>query len=314
MHPLRGDIDRVAGRAIGGQQFADFRLDRRRQFRHLQPLQRDGVSAPDAGATGNRENGDAVALGHRVRRQDRRNGDGFVEIVGDDKAEIGEHRIISRRPSGHARGMGGGGAFAGAGAADLGHDHRLADLGGAARGGDELVHVADALDEQQDNVGRGILHHVVEEFAGAQIRLVAGADHVAQGDAERLGAVVDGKSDPAALRDDAYPPGARDQPLLIGLDVDCRTKSGGDALELVVKSFRIRAGDPHAGVFCERSNGVLHRRAVATLFREARGDNDRVLDPNSGTLFESTEHRAGGNDHDRQIDRLPDIHNRRINS
>src|SRR5438067_1096234 len=137
--------------------------------------------------------------------------------------------------------MGGGGAFAGAGAADLGHDHRLADLGGAARGGDELVHVADALDEQQDNVGRGILHHVVEEFAGAQIRLVAGADHIAKRDPERLGAVVDGKSDPAALRDDAYPPGARDQPLLIGLDVDCRTKSGGDALELVVKSFRIRA-------------------------------------------------------------------------
>ena len=107
--------------------------------------------------------------------------------------------------------MRGRGALAGAGAADLGHDHGLADLGGAAGGGEKFVDVADALDEQQDHVGRGILHHVFEEFAGAEIGFVAGADDVADRDPERLGAMLDRKADAAALRDDADPPPGRDQ-------------------------------------------------------------------------------------------------------
>ena len=102
--------------------------------------------------------------------------------------------------------MRGRGALAGAGAADLGDDDGLADLGGATGGGEEFVDVADALDEQQDHVGRGILHHVVEEFAGAEIGFIAGADDVAERNAERLGAVLDRKADAAALRDDADPP------------------------------------------------------------------------------------------------------------
>jgi len=68
--------------------------------------------------------------------------------------------------------MRGGGALAGAGAADLGDDDGLADFRGAAGGNEELVDIANALDEQQDHVGRGILHHVIEKFAGAEIALI----------------------------------------------------------------------------------------------------------------------------------------------
>ena len=103
------------------------------------------------------------------------------------------------------------GALAGAGAADLGDDDGLAGFRRAAGGGEKLVDVADALDEQQDHVGGGILHHVVEEFAGAEIGFVAGADDVAERNAQRLGAVIDRKADAAALRDDADPPFGRDQ-------------------------------------------------------------------------------------------------------
>ena len=77
---------------------------------------------------------------------------------------------------------------------------------GAAGGGEEFVDVADALDEQQDHVGGRVLHHVVEKFAGAEVGFVAGADDVAERDAERLGAVIDRKADAAALGDDADPP------------------------------------------------------------------------------------------------------------
>ena len=42
----------------------------------------------------------------------------------------------------------------------------------------------------------GILHHVVEEFAGAEIGLVAGADDITHRNAERLGAARDRKPMP----------------------------------------------------------------------------------------------------------------------
>ena len=93
-----------------------------------------------------------------------------------------------------------------AGAADFGDDDGLADFRGAPGGGEKFLDIANALDEQQDHVGRGILHHVIEEFAGAEIGFVAGADDVAERDAERLGAVIDRKADAAALRNDADPP------------------------------------------------------------------------------------------------------------
>ena len=59
MHALRGDVDRIARRAIGRQQFLDLGLNARRQLRHLQPLQRDGVGAqmpapPDTVSTATR--------------------------------------------------------------------------------------------------------------------------------------------------------------------------------------------------------------------------------------------------------------------
>ena len=43
--------------------------------------------------------------------------------------------------------MRGGGALAGAGAADLCHDDGLADFRGAAGGGEKFLDVANALDE-----------------------------------------------------------------------------------------------------------------------------------------------------------------------
>src|SRR5207247_7838708 len=118
-----------------------------------------------------------------------------------------------------------------------------------AGGSEKFLDVANALDEQQDYVGGSILHHVFEKFAAAEVGFVAGADDVTERDAERAGAVIDRKADAAALRHDADPPPGRDQPRLIGLDIDGRAEGGGDALDFAVKSFRIGTGNPHPGPF-----------------------------------------------------------------
>ncbi len=202
-------------------------------------------------------------------------------------------------------------AFAGAGSADFRDDDGLADLGGTARGGEKFIDVANTLDEQQDRVGGRILHHIFEEFAGPEVGFVAGANHVTKGDAERPGAVIDRKADAAALRDDADPPPGRDQPRRVRLDVDGRTEGGGDALGFAVKSFRVRTGNPHPGLSGQRGDGILHGGAVAALFGKSRGDDDRVLDAGGGALLERGENRARRNDDDGEIDRLPDIGDRR---
>jgi len=286
VHPLRGHIDRIARRAIGGKQCADFGLNRVRQFRHLQALHRDRVRAPDAGAARHGQHSNAIPRGHRVGRQHGCDSDGLIEIVGNDKTIFGEYRVVGRGPASHAGGVRRRRALTRAGAADLGNDDGLAGLRGAPGGGEEFVDIANALDEQQDHVGRDILHHVVEEFAGAEVGFVAGADDITERYPERLGAVVDRKADAAALRDDADPPSGRDQPRRVRLAIDGRAEGGGNALDLAVESFRVGAGNPHAGLLRQRSDGVLHGRAVAALFREARRDDHRVLDADGGALLE----------------------------
>ena len=203
-------------------------------------------------------------------------------------------------------------ALARAGAADLGDNDGFAGLGGAPGRGEKLPDVANALDEQQDHVGRGILHHVIEEFAGAEVGFIAGADDVTERDAERLGAVIDRKADAAALGDDADPPRGRDQPRRVRLDVDGRAEGGGDALGFAVKSFRIGTGNPHAGCAGEIGDRVLHGGAVAALLGESRRDDHRIPDADGGAFPERAENRARRNDDDGKIDRLPDRRDRRI--
>ena len=78
--------------------------------------------------------------------------------------------------------MRGRGALARAGTADFCDDDRLAGFGGALSSGEKFLDVANTLDEQQDHVSRGILHHIFEKFASPEVGFVAGADDVAQRD------------------------------------------------------------------------------------------------------------------------------------
>ncbi len=285
----------------------DLVLDRRRQFRHLQPLQRSRVRAPDAGATGDGEHGHAIAPRQRIGGQDRRNGHRLVEIVANDEAIFREHRVISRRPAGHARSVRGCGPFASAGAADLGHDHGLLHLRGALRGTEKFRDVANALDEQHDDVGLGILHHVVEKFAGTEIALIAGRDDLAHGNAQRLGAVQIGKADPAALRDHSDPLSGRNQRYQARLHVDRRAEGRGDMRPAAEKALGIRARDAHAGPPGKCGDLGLHGGAVAALLGKAGGDDHGILHANIRALLKRREHTARGDHDDRKVDGDGDV-------
>jgi hypothetical protein len=151
-----------------------------------------------------------------------------------------------------------------------------------------------------------ILHHVVEEFAGTEIGLVAGRDHGAEGNAERLGAVIDRKADAAGLRDDSDPLRGSDHRQLIRPYIDGWAEGRGNAGNLVVIPLGIRSGDPHSRALGQRRDGVLHRDGIAAFLGKAGGDDDGVFDAERRALLKRAEHDTRRNDHDGEIDRLPD--------
>ena len=175
-------------------------------------------------------------------------------------------------------------------------------IGWPAGGEKEFVEIADALDEQHDHVSRSILHHVVQELAGAEITLIAGTDAIADGNADRLGAMLDGKTDAARLRNDPDPAFGRDQRHMPRLDIDGRAEGCSHLLHLAHKTFGIGTGNPHAGALGDLDDPVLHRGAIAALLGKARGDDHAILDADRGAFLQRADHGACRNDDDREID------------
>ena len=207
-----------------------------------------------------------------------------------------------------------GGALAGAGAADFCDDDGLSGFRRALGGGQKFFDVADALDEQQDHVGGGILHHVVQKLSGAEVAFIAGADAIADRHPERFCAVLDGKADTTGLRDDRDPAFGRDQRHMARLDIDGRAEGRRDLLHLAQKSFGIGPRNPHPRPLRQRHDGVLHGGAVAALLRKPRGNDDGIPDADCGALFERAEHGVSGDDDDGEIDRLSDLGDRFVAS
>ncbi len=123
---LRGDIDRIAGCAVGRHQRAQGRLRFRRQVGHDQAVRRQRVGHPGAAAAGDGDDAGAAAFRQRAGQHQAGDGDRFVGILGFDDAVTFEHRVIGGVGSGQRRGVRRAGAGAGVGPADLDGDDRLA--------------------------------------------------------------------------------------------------------------------------------------------------------------------------------------------
>ena len=91
------------------------------------------------------------------------------------------------------------------------------------------------------------------------------------------------------------------------LDIHGGAEGRRDLLFLVQEAFGIGPGNPHAGAPGDRGDLVLHRGTIAALLRKAGGDDNGIPDADRGTFLQCTDHRAGGNDDHRKIDRRADI-------
>jgi hypothetical protein len=162
------------------------------------------VRGHDAGAAAVGKDRETLAFQVRLRGEDARGGEELGVSLDAQRAAAPqrglEHRVAAHQRAGVARG----GARAARVAADLEGDHRL-DARRGAQGGDEAPRVADALDVQQDRVGRGIGDQEIEHLAEIHVGRGAQRYHAAEADPGAVRPVEDRGADGARLRHEREP-------------------------------------------------------------------------------------------------------------
>ena len=298
---LRGHVDRIARRSVRGNQRRDFRLQFRREFRHDDSIRRQHVRSPCAGPAGRRDNHGAIALRQRRAGQGRRDRHGFFRIMRFNEAIFGEDCAIGGAPSSHACRMRSRGAFAGVGLTDLGGNDGLANTRRFLGCFEKRLWFAHAFKKQHDHIGCVVADHVVEKIADAEIDLVTGADHVTEAQPHRAAAIIQRKTDAAALRDNADAARRGDVPRRAGFDIHRGTERRSDAADLVVEPFRVRPGNAHAGTPRQRGDVALQVGAGAALLRKTRRDDHTIANAGARAFFKGLQHAGGGNCDQRKI-------------
>ena len=159
----RDHVDRVAEGGGCREEFAELRLDLRREFRHVDSIGMAGVGAHDARAPGVRHDRDAGPARNRLFGEQRRHVEQLVQRIGADHARLLEQRVNGDVGRGEERpGVGRGRARPGRRAAALDRQDRLlaGDPGGDAG---ELARVPERLEVEQGDVGAGVLLPVLQE-------------------------------------------------------------------------------------------------------------------------------------------------------
>ena len=179
---LAGHVHRVGG---GTERHAPLQLGRggRGQRRQFQPGVAGGVGQQRAHAAGN---GD-----HAQPRPARRRADGkglaqaehLLHRGGAEGAAVVEHGLVDAVLARQAGGVRHRGTRTGFGAADLGHDHRLARGARAAQDLLQPAAVACAFDVGQDHTRGRVVDQRVDDVGHRGRSLVAGGDPVAQAQA-----------------------------------------------------------------------------------------------------------------------------------
>src|SRR5208282_893698 len=106
-------------------------------------------------------------------------------------------------------------------ATGLHHDHGLAGLPSSLQQVKIAFAIRQTFNVQTDRPGVGIANHVLEEVADIEIDLIANGDDLAEADSLIVGAVIDGKHQGPALRDEP------DVATMDSLDIeDARRRQG----------------------------------------------------------------------------------------
>ncbi len=268
---------------------------------HAAPQALDGIPRPGAGAAGGAHHRHPLAPRDGPGDKQAAHNDGFVQVQCLVYAAALEECVIGLVPAGHRRRVGGCGAAAGLGLADLDGDDMLAALPGPKCGPEKTVGIADGLDVEKDHPGGIVRHHVFHVLRQIDIRLVAGGHHVAESQPRAPALLKQGVTDATALGNDRHPLFAQARRIVRPFGQG-GTEGGRQINDGVVITLGVGSADPHAGAPGQLRDSVLDTGAFAPLLGKPRGDDHGVAHAGGGTALQFGEHHGGGNGNEHHID------------
>ena len=173
---LRGAVDRVLRRRVGGKEGEDAPLDVVLQDRELEPVRRQDIGHPHRAAARSGDYRDAVAARQPTKREGGRDIEHMVEVLAADDAVVAEDRIVDIAGLRQCAGVRGRSTPPGCRSADLGDDQRLAGIRGLVGNGAEPFRAANSLEVKEEDVGAALVEPPIDIVMSLQNSLVAGAD------------------------------------------------------------------------------------------------------------------------------------------
>ena len=178
---LAGEVRRIE-RTAEGQQPSERAL-RAGLDRHDVQARLGGKIRQRAGLpAGDRHQPDPGRPWRAVGQEELGDGHDLAELADPEHTERPEQRLVHPVRAGQRAGMGGGASRGRLGAPDLNERDRLAQLGGQARDGHEVLRPPDRLEKRQHHAHAGILHRDRQVVGETEVDLVARARVVAHTD------------------------------------------------------------------------------------------------------------------------------------
>ena len=172
------------------------------QRRQLEPCRLARVGAQDAEPAGVGDDGHRSAGRQRLGGEHRRDVEQLAERVGADDARLVEQRVDRLLGAGQRRGVRARGADPRAAAAALHGQDRLAARH-PPRDPAEAPRVAERLEVDQHELGRGVVLEVLEQVVGGHVGLVADRHEGRQAEPARGRLAQEGEAERSALRREA---------------------------------------------------------------------------------------------------------------
>ncbi len=297
---VRGDVDGVPRRSVGGDHAGERRLRPGREGRHLQAELGASVREEDAGPRRGAQSGDPVALRHAARQQRPQAIRDLVDVAHLDDARLavgGAVRVVRTR---HGRGVRQRRALAGFGVACLPHEQRLVRLERAVGHPHQFPAVADPLDEADQDPRPLVVDVGLEKFRGGHVGLVPGRHQIAEPDAGGFALRDDAEAEAAALRDAGHR-------AALELRLEAEHPEGRvQARRQVEVALAVRADDPHAAFPGGVEHLPLERDSLLAHLAESRAVDHGERDALASALADRLDDACAAHGHDGDVARPVD--------
>ena len=287
------DVDRVLGVRRRRQHLVERRPGVLGERRQPQPGGPDGVGRHHAGAARVRDDGHLVGGERGLAREDLREVEEFLDVVGADGPGLVEAGLVGALTAGHGAGVRRGRLGARGRPAGLDHDDRRLRRDRPGRL-DEPAAVVDVFEVAEDDRGVGVGPPVLDEVDLVEDDLVAERDDVLEADVVVGGPVEDGRDERARLAHERDVTGER----VLGGERRVQPHGRADDADAV------RPDEVEVVLARERREVGLPGRALVAGLAEARRDHDDVAHAGLGDLADDVEGGPDGDGHDGEVDGL----------